>query len=468
MSTQSLPTNRTIDWVVVFLLLGLLATGWLMLYAAVYDSTTTVEIFSLKSTIGIQSLWLIIALLGFWLCLYIDWKFWNTFAFVFYAIALVLLLGVLIFGVEIKGARSWYRIASFSFQPSEFAKLATCLALASFLGNYKTDLRNIRTQLIAFGIMLAPALLILLQPDAGSALTFFSFMILLYREGLSNAYYQIGGSLILVFILTIMFGPYVCIATLIGFAFCFYLLQMNKKWFWYIGLGVILISLIYLWQIIPPLYIVIGLFLTFIGFSVYLWFNRFQSLVGVFLPAILFLSMISIGTNYFFEKVLKPHQQDRINVWLKPHECDPQGSLYNINQSKTAIGSGGIIGKGFLGGIMTEGNHVPEQTTDFIFSTLGEEQGFIGVFSVILLFFLLMYRIIVIGERAKNLFVRRYAYGIAGIIFLHFFVNIGMTMGLAPVIGIPLPFISKGGTSLFFFALMLGILVKMDMSRNPN
>jgi rod shape determining protein RodA len=183
------------------------------------------------------------------------------------------------------------------------------------------------------------------------------------------------------------------------------------------------------------------------------------------MPALILISGISVGTNYIFNNLLKPHQQDRINVWLKPSECDPRKSLYNIIQSKTAIGSGGLVGKGYLNGTMTELDHVPEQTTDFIFSIVGEEQGFVGVFSIIILFGVLIYRIIMIGEKAKNLYVRRYSYAIAGMLFFHVFINIGMTMGICPVIGIPLPFLSKGGTALLFFSIMIGILVKMEHSR---
>jgi rod shape determining protein RodA len=206
-------------------------------------------------------------------------------------------------------------------------------------------------------------------------------------------------------------------------------------------------------------------FVVLLASSYYMWAKRARQLVTILLPAIIIISSLSIATDYLFNNVLKPHQQDRINVWLKPSECDPRKSLYNIIQSKTAIGSGGIAGKGYLQGTMTELDHVPEQTTDFIFSIVGEEQGFLGVLSIILLFGILIYRIVTTGEKAKNLFIRRYAYAIAGILFFHVFINIGMTMGICPVIGIPLPFLSKGGTALLFFSIMIGILVKMEHSR---
>lgn len=466
MTVATKTTGKTIDWLLIFLYVGLVSIGAMMLYASTYDPNEGVELFSLNTPIGSQLFWIVISLVGLWVCMYIDWKLWNTLSFAVYGIALFMLVLVLIFGVEIKGARSWFRMGGFSFQPSELAKLATCLAMASYLSHYKTDLRRLSGQIMAIGIILLPAGLILLQPDAGSALIYFSFLILLYREGMSSSYFMIILALAFVFIITLMFNPHICVLILLYVSGIIYAQNWKNWWIYLIALSIILLGTILLWSTVSHTIIVLVHFALFILASILVWIKRRQAIASIIFISVSVLSIVSFGTNYLFNNVLKPHQRDRINVWLNPSECDPQGSLYNINQSKTAIGSGGLAGKGFLKGIMTEGNHVPEQTTDFIFSTIGEEQGFIGVLSVIILYFLLLYRIIVIGERARHLYIRRYAYGLAGILFFHFFINIGMTMGLAPVIGIPLPFISKGGTALFFFTIMIGILAKMDLSRS--
>lgn len=465
-------TKRTYDWVTIALYVGLVVIGWLMLYASVYEKDVDPEIFSLSSTVGSQTIWIIISFVACWLVSNIDWKLWNTFSYPLYGIAIALLILVLVAGVEIKGARSWFRIGAFSFQPAEFAKLATTLALASYLSFYKCDLRKRRSQLIALGLIFLPVLLTLLQPDAGSALIFMSFGILLYREGMSPIYYYVAFALAITFIFTLMFSPWVVIPMLIGVIGFLYVTQLSKKQTPIILLLVAIVLNVVAWWKLPTIgiknleIIIIAVdLLLLIGASYYLWSLRIRQMVTVMLPSLVLLSLISFGTNYMFNNILKPHQRDRINVWLKPQECDPRGSLYNIKQSKTAIGSGGLTGKGYLKGTMTELNHVPEQTTDFIFSIIGEEQGFIGVLTIILLYSLLIYRIILIGERARSLFIRRYAYGLAGILFLHFFINIGMTMGICPVVGIPLPFLSKGGTALFFFSIMIGILIKMDYSR---
>ncbi len=465
MSRTSQFNNRTFDWVTISLYSGLVLIGWLMLYAAVYEKDVDPQIFSMSSIVGSQTIWIIISFVSFWLITLIDWKLWNTFTYPLYGLALGLLFFVLIFGTEIKGAKSWFRFGALSFQPAEYAKLATALALAAYLSYYKCDLRKLKSQLIAVGIIALPIFLTLLQPDAGSALIFMSFGILLYREGLPIIYYYIAVGLIGTFILTLMYNPWTTIITACFIISLIYLIQLNKKRITLLLFLACLVANIVLWSKIPASYLLLGDIVLVLAFSVYMWTQRQRQLVTILVPALLLVASISFGTNYIFNNILKKHQQDRINVWLKPQECDPRGALYNIVQSKIAIGSGGVAGKGYLKGTMTELDHVPEQTTDFIFSIIGEEQGFIGSFSIIIFFSLLIYRIIILGERAKNLFIRRYAYGLAGILFFHFFINIGMTMGICPVIGIPLPFLSKGGTSLFFFSIMIGILVKMDQAR---
>jgi rod shape determining protein RodA len=305
----------------------------------------------------------------------------------------------------------------------------------------------------------------LLQPDAGSALVFFSFFILLFREGLSPIYYIIGLSAIGIFVFSLMASPSVVTFGLLGIGTIFLSLNFKNKALWSIIIGTAVVSSLIFVPSDEYLYMLIagsaGL-----GLVLLLQWDRRKVTNYIVLGGVIGIAtLFSFGSNFAFEKFLEPHQQDRINVWLRPQLCDPQGSLYNIIQSKLAIGSGGLQGKGFMNGDMTKLNYVPEQSSDFIFSIIGEEQGFLGVFSVIVLFLLLLYRIIIIGERAKNNFIRHYAYGIAGIVFVHYFINIGMTMGIMPVIGIPLPFLSQGGTALIAFSLMIGVLLKMDMSR---
>lgn len=436
-----------------------------MIYSSAAADSETAGLFSFNGLGGRHFIWVMISLFVFLCTLFIDWKFWDTFSYVFYAIGILSLVGVLFFGLELKGATSWYSFFGFSFQPGETAKFFTCLAVASFLSSYKSDLGNIRTQLSVIGLFLLPSFLIILQSDAGTALVFFSFFILLYREGLSGLYYIIGFSLISIFIFSLIFGPQIVVLVLIGLGMGVLAFGFKNKLLWILGIGLfVLLSIIF----VPKsefIYVLISglagmLLLVFLQ-----WDKRKISNYTLIFGLVAISAIFSFGSNFAFEKLLEPHQQDRINVWLRPHLCDPQGSLYNIIQSKLAIGSGGLQGKGFLEGDMTKLDYVPEKSSDFIFSIIGEEQGFLGVVSVILLFILLLYRIIVIGERAKSNFVRHYAYGVAGIIFIHYFINIGMTMGIMPVIGIPLPFLSQGGSALLSFSLMIGVLLKMDLSR---
>jgi rod shape determining protein RodA len=479
MALPSKAYKNRFDWLTISIYACLVIVGWLMLYAAVYEDGVSFNPFSRESPLFTQTIWIILSFVAFWLVSNLDWKIWASIAYPIYGLAIVLLIAVILFGPEIKGARSWFRIAGFSFQPSEFAKLATALALSAYLSVYNCDLRKIKSRAIAFGIIILPMALIVIQGDPGSASIFLAFGFVLYREGLNSSFFIAAISLFLAFVLTIMFEPLIVIPLFIAAVGLVFLSQLrNKRTGIIIFLSAFALHIL-LWNFPLESYeffenisrksILISLLcIDIVGISVasfYLWSKRSRQLVTILMPALILISGISVGTNYIFNNLLKPHQQDRINVWLKPSECDPRKSLYNIIQSKTAIGSGGLVGKGYLNGTMTELDHVPEQTTDFIFSIVGEEQGFLGVLSIILLFGVLIYRIIMIGEKAKNLYVRRYSYAIAGMLFFHVFINIGMTMGICPVIGIPLPFLSKGGTALLFFSIMIGILVKMEHSR---
>ncbi len=412
-----------------------------------------------------ESLWYGISIICFGACFLIDWKFWNSFSFIIYSFSLFLLFSVLIFGREVNGAKSWFVFSGFSFQPSEFAKFATTLALASYLSLSNTNILKSKNALVIAGLILGPVFFILLQPDAGSALVFGSFIIVAYRAGVNGFYYLVGLFFLLSVILSLMFGvKYVILANLLLGITLFSLYQKERLFFLLFSILISLFSLVFLINGYYT-YTLIGVIIVFLGLFVYSgirvnWNN------AVLIGSICMLGIFfSFASNWAYDNVLKPHHQDRINVWLKPEKCDPRGSLYNVNQSKTAIGSGGLYGKGFLNGEMTKLNYVPEQSTDFIVSTLGEEQGFVGILGVLILFSILLIRIIVMAERSNNKFTLYFGYGLFSILFIQSFINVGMAMGVMPVIGIPLPFISKGGSALIIMSIMMGVLLKMDMDR---
>ena len=468
MSTKKRSANlpRGIDIPAIGSFIALVCIGWISLFSATYQGAGLSDVFSLSTEIGRQTMWLGISVIAFLAVLTFDWKFWSTFAYVFYGVGIFLLLAVLIFGSEIKGSTSWFIIGSFSFQPSEFAKLGTCLAMASLLGSNNISLKNNKHFLITLAVMLIPAALIMLQPDAGSALVFSSFVILLYRAGANPFYYILGIAIVSNIILTLILGigPALIITLLVAIGTLMISINSNIRFLANFFLLVLASFAFYRFGYKIP--VLIFLLLSLIGVGVYMVRENKLRTLSLTIGSTLFSVFITLVTLWSFTNILKPHQQDRINVWLRPHLCDPRESLYNIIQSKTAIGSGGLFGSGFLKGAMTKLDFVPEQNTDFIFCTIGEEQGFLGVMGVILLFFVLMYRILLMAERSRLDFIKYYMYGVVGIIFFHVFINIGMTMGIMPVVGIPLPLMSKGGTSVLIFFLMIGILFKMDLIRN--
>ncbi|MCB0568423.1 MAG: rod shape-determining protein RodA [Phaeodactylibacter sp.] len=464
------PILGHIDMVAFSLILALVVVGWLMIFSVGFEELRGFDGGNiLSSSAGKQAIWIGISALLFAFIMLIDWKFWQAFAYPAYAVAIVLLFLVLFLGAEIKGARSWFNFGGFSFQPSEIAKFGTSLALSAYLSTYSADLRKLRSQLVAFGIIGLPIVMILLQPDAGSALVFLSFLVVLFREGLSPVYYVVGGILGALLLMGLVFEPKYIALGLTGVSLLVLAFYFKDKYrrYWIIGALAAVAGGYFLARQGGYLkYVFAAGVLAFVVLG-YLQYQRRNGWLTTQLAALLVIgSSIAFAANYGFNNVLKPHQQDRINVWLQPDKCDERGSLYNLAQSKTAIGSGGVQGKGFLKGTMTKGKYVPEQSTDFIFCTIGEEQGFVGTAGIIVLFLLLLLRITVIAERQRNNFARHYAYCIAGILFIHIFINIGMTMGIMPIIGIPLPFISKGGSSLMGFTIMLAVLLKMDKHRS--
>ena len=453
---------KKFDWISFAIVISLIVIGLMMVYAAGYQPDTSIPFF--KTQAGRQSIFAAAGLIILTGSQLIDWKFWSGVAYPFYAFTILLLVLVLFLGSTIKGSTSWFEFGWFSFQPSELAKVGTIMALASFLSHHRTRVSDTRDLVIASGIILLPTLLILGQGDAGSALVFLSIFLVLFREGLAIWIPILLLVLALLFVLALKYDMMVVVPLLL-FAGSFVLLASvkRKQSHAVVSISTILLTIaLMILKLTDFILIVAGAFALYAIVECFL--SRQIRQVALISTGALLLAGFAYTSSYIFNNVLEPHQQDRINVWLNPENCDPRGSLYNILQSKIAIGSGGFSGKGYLQGTMTKLNYVPEQSTDFIYSIIGEEHGFIGSIAVIVLFLILMLRVIDIGERARMPFIRHYAFGVVGVLFIHFFVNIGMTMGIMPVIGIPLPFISSGGSSMIGFSMLIGVLLSMDSS----
>ena len=380
---------------------------------------------------------------------------------------MVLLLLVLVVGKEINGARSWFSLGGFTFQPSELAKFGACLGMAAFLSQWTGKMDKLRNMLAGAALWAIPAALILLQPDAGSALVFSGLLLVMYREGLPGLLLAFGFFTAAMFLLGIMVNTGVLAASLLAFlmvSMSFFVFQ--RKWLYVIGaliLTALSVVAYFVFDLGWP--VLLLLTLAYLGFLGHLVVRQRSTVATVSFVTLAWGLLISVAANFFFYSVMQPHQQDRLNAWLRPAGMDERGALYNIIQSKLAIAGGGFSGRGIFEGIMTKYDYVPEQETDFIFSAIGESQGFIGSASIILGFFVLLWRLSVLAERQTRTFARAFTYGVAGIIVIHMLVNIGMTMGLMPVIGIPLPFISKGGSSLLSFTMMIAVVLKFDRTR---
>lgn len=407
---------QNLDWWIVSLYFILVIMGWFSVYAAVYNSEHT-SMLDYSQRYGKQALWIGTSVLLILTILLIDIKFFTSFAYVIYGATLALLIIVLLFGTEVAGSKSWIRFGSLTIQPAEFAKFATNLALAKYLSSIQLNLKDYRQIIKAGIIILIPSALIFLQNDTGSALVYFVFILVLYREGFSGNILIFGLVMVLLFILTLLVGNWVMTAVVSIISFIIFLLMKKNS-------------------------------------------KNILALLAILTVVIGFVFSI----NYAFENILQPHQKTRIEVLLGK-KTDYRGAGYNVHQSLIAIGSGGVTGKGFLEGTQTKYNFVPEQSTDFIFCTVGEEWGYLGTSTVIIIFLILLVRIVMVAERQRSTFARIYGYGVAAILFFHFTINIAMTIGLAPVIGIPLPFFSYGGSSLWAFTILLFIFVKMDSHR---
>jgi rod shape determining protein RodA len=451
-----------IDILLMAAYIALVTMGCFMVYSVCYGTGYSADWSDFfKTQAGKQ---IIFTGLSFVLLLFIylvDVKIWRLAAGYFYGLGLFLLVLVLFFGSVVNGARAWFNLGLFAFQPAEVAKFGTALAISSYVAS-GVDMRETRTRLYALAVIFAPVVLILLQPDAGSALVFFSFSVMLYREGMPGWPYLLAFLFAAVFVLTIVFNAPVITLALISCAIIFLVAIVKKVRFKYLSLALLALAAgTAIW--FGFFYITLGILaLATIGLLAY-HFDSDRFRISLITAGTLLASIgLAFSADYGFNKVLKAHQRERINVWLRPDRCDPRGAAYNAVHSRLTIGSGGLYGKGYLEGTMTKLKYVPEQETDFIFTAIGEEQGFIGVFSVIAIYLVLLWRIIAVAERQRSNFVRYYGYCVAGIFFFHFFINIGMTMGLMPIIGIPLPFISAGGSSLLGFTLLLGVFIKFD------
>jgi len=469
----------SIDWISILLYMILVFTGWVSIYAAVYDENHS-NILDMSQRYGKQLIWIMISFVTGIFILLTDSKFFSTFSIAIYITTTLLLLLVPFLGIEEKGARSWFEIGPVRIQPTEFAKFATCLTLAYVISRHNFKMMKL-SNLIIVGLVIAiPPLLILLQPDAGSALVYGSFILLLYREGLHGSILLFCFITITLFILSILYSSFtVLVIIILGTLVAYYYYRHNFKEMLYILLTITILfgipfSILSLTtpEMTPEVketkqflfllmaYGVCGL----VGFY-FIYKKRMK-----YITTLLFVSWLCIGmstsVDYVFDR-LQPHQKERIELLVGKLEegKDYKKASYNVNQSKIAIGSGGLLGKGFLQGTQTRLNFVPEQETDFIFCTIGEEWGFVGSTVVILLLMAFILRMIVLAERQRSTFSRVYGYGVACILFFHVAINIGMTIGLAPVIGIPLPFFSYGGSSLWSFTILIFIFLRLDTNR---
>ena len=409
---------ENLDWITILLYILLVGFGWMNIYAA-SSTDTDKEILNFSTRYGKQMIFICLTIPLIIFTLFLNSKFYEQFSSLLYIFSLVLLAGVLVFGKKINGATSWYNFGSIGLQPSEFSKAFTALALAKLMSDRQYNLKLIKNQIKAFIIIFLPAFFIALQPDMGSVLIYFSFFFVLNREGLTLKYFILGVSTIVLFLLTINYGTRIILISTISILtlVLFYISYKNKQF------------IRFNWPVIVIGYIITSLFITAVG--------------------------------YTYTNILEQHQKDRFDILLGKID-DNSGIGYNTYQAELTIKSGGFWGKGFLNGDRTQGNFVPEQDTDYIFSTVGEEWGFFGSSLVILLFMILLFRIIFLAEQQTNKFSRIYGYGVVSILFFHVIVNVGMVIGLLPTIGIPLPFFSYGGSSLWGFTLLLFIFIRLD------
>jgi rod shape determining protein RodA len=462
-----------LDWITVFLYLVLVLLGWANIYAAVYSDEHQ-SIFDMGQRYGKQLIWIVAGVILAILVLTVDSKFYAAFAVHIYVFTVLLLVAVLLFGKEVNGARAWFEFGSVALQPAELGKFAANLAIAKCISQFDFKIQKLRSYITLGAIIGIPAILIILQNDTGSALVFAVFVLVFYREGLNGMVLFWGFAAGTLFILSLLLNEFQLLIFLLIVSIATYgVLRQNIKESLLGFFGVAgLFGLIWLFDAMIGLggsrlqLLLITTAITAFLFIVYGIINHIRQVWRIVLFFI-FAIGISMSVNYFYNNVMASHQRDRIDQLLGT-KVDKLGKGYNLNQSKIAIGSGGVIGKGFLQGTQTKYNFVPEQSTDFIFCTVGEEWGFVGSTIVVGLFLILLIRLVSLAERQRSQFSRVYGYGVACILFFHIAINISMTIGIAPVIGIPLPFFSYGGSSLWAFTILLFIFLRLDASRSEN
>ncbi|WP_282036890.1 rod shape-determining protein RodA [Saccharicrinis aurantiacus] len=462
-------TIKNIDWITVILYLILVAFGWINIYAANYNPENPV-FFDPNKEYAKQLIWFGLSLFIIWILFITDSKFYVAFSYFLYGLSVFLLFSVIFLGKEINGAKSWFELGPVRFQPVELAKVATALTVSRIISNYGFSFKKRKDLLKIIAVWMAPVVCILLQNDTGSALVFFVLALPFYREGFSGNVLILAVIGAVVSVFTIIYPNYLILSSIIVVIALILMYKTNLKLVAIslaIGITTLLLGLAiyaaiekeYFWELL----IVVAT----LASSTYILVVGIKKRQKVVYPILMFLwgaIIFTLSTDYFIEEILSEYQRTRINVLLG-FKDDPLGAGYNVNQSKIAIGSGGLTGKGYLQGTQTKFNFVPEQSTDFIYCTVGEEWGFAGTTAVIALFLVLMLRLIILAEKQHSTFSRVYGYCVASIFFFHFAINIGMTIGLAPVIGIPLPFFSYGGSSLWGFTTLLFIFLKLDTNR---
>ena len=471
---------KTIDWRLVIYYLLLILIGWANIYASVHSSEPT-SIFDWECRSGKQFVWILTSFVLAVIILFaLSPRIYEGLSVPIYAGVILLLIAVIFLGIEVKGSRSWFEFGPVRFQPAEISKISTSLMLATFMSQLGYRIGRMKDFIITALIILVPMMIIVLQSETGSALVYVGFIFMLYREGLSGWLIFLIGMAILTFILTLTASPFTAILVLIGISsFCIFLFSGRLKWWLMICMPLIILLAFVptilgaltdpevpsFWDKIKPMYILWGVLAIAVPGGIIAGFregNRFSNLAILsFLAGV----VLVYSTDFIFNDVLQDHQRKRIEVLLGMKE-DPSGVGYNVNQAKIAIGSGGFAGKGYLNGTQTAYGFVPEQSTDFIFCTIGEEWGFLGSASLILLYVLLIWRIIKDAEKSREAFTRIYGYCVACCIFMHLFINIGMTIGIMPVIGIPLPFVSYGGSSMWAFTILLFIFIALHRNEN--
>lgn len=478
--SKNVSIRYALDWTTVFFYVVLVFMGWISIYGASYDFDQA-SIFDFDQRAGKQFVWILTAFGLGGMLLLVDSKMYNIFAYFIYVAAMLLLLLTIFVATDIKGSRSWLVLGPISFQPAELAKMATALALSKFMSSYNYKLKNWK-DIIPLGMfIMLPFALIILQRETGSALVFIAFLLMFYREGMNGIILLIGTFAIVLFVIIIRFSivpiqvdrgtlGMILSMGIILFLQIIYAVYFtrNRKEAFILFIGIILIAIgayiINIWFAVNYNYIAIfAVVASCIYWMIIEMINRYKRywlVVAISIGSVFFC----FSADYLFEKVLQPHQQIRIKVLLNM-EDDLTGAGYNVNQSKIAIGSGGFWGKGFLNGTQTKLKYVPEQDTDFIFCTVGEEHGFWGSTLVLFIYWLFLMRLLRIAERQREIFSRVYAYCVASIFFFHLTINIGMVLGIMPVIGIPLPFFSYGGSSLWGFTILLFILLRLDAAR---